>query len=106
MKRLQHLLPALVLALATGCAFVPLTPDGETVRVARPDAIGDCEHLGSTTATQAERIGPFKRPPESIEEELEHAARNAAAEMGGDTITPRGPVRDGQRTFDVHRCRP
>lgn len=103
----RHPLPAaLVLLFTAGCTFVPLSPEGEAVGVAPADAVADCEHLGSTTATQAERIGPFRRPPESLQEELEHAARNAAAQMGGDTITPRGPMRDGHRTYDVHRCQP
>lgn len=90
--------------LSAGCTFVKLSPEAEATRVIPADRVADCERLGSTTASMAERIGFIKRPPESIEQELENAARNAAAEMGGDTIVPRGEIADGKRTYDVFRC--
>ncbi|MCG5495668.1 DUF4156 domain-containing protein [Ectothiorhodospira variabilis] len=90
--------------LSTGCTFVKLTPEAQETRVVPADRVADCERLGSTTASMAERIGFLKRPPERIEQELEHAARNAAADMGGDTVVPRDEIIDGRRTYDVYRC--
>ncbi|MCG5516635.1 MULTISPECIES: DUF4156 domain-containing protein [Ectothiorhodospira] len=107
MNRAPHLIVltlTVAALLSAGCTFVKLSPEAEATRVVPTDRVADCERLGSTTASMAERIGFIKRPPERIEQELEHAARNAAADMGGDTVVPRGEITDGKRTYDVYRC--
>ncbi|MCG5508859.1 DUF4156 domain-containing protein [Ectothiorhodospira lacustris] len=87
-----------------GCTFVKLTPGGERVRILDAQDVTQCERVGNTSATVAEQVGIFKRPPEKLAQEVDHAARNAAAEMGGDTLVPRGPLREGRRGYDVYRC--
>ncbi|SEP62916.1 protein of unknown function [Ectothiorhodospira magna] len=94
---------ALTLTLG-GCTFIKLTPGGERVRILEAHEIGNCERIGSTSASVAEQVGIFRRPPEKLTQEVEHAARNAAAEMGGDTLVPQGPLREGRRGYDVYRC--
>ena len=94
-----------ILLLASGCAWVRLTEAGEGVRVARPAEVASCEKLGATHSKTSDRAGIFARNPRKIAEEVEYLARNEAANMGGDTIVPQGPITDeGRRSYDVYRC--
>jgi hypothetical protein len=100
-------LSAIILGtLALGaCTFVPVSNEGEQVRVATSADVRGCQHLGSTTVTISERVGFVNRPPEKLQQEAEATARNAAAvDWNANTIVPRGPVQDGRQVFDVYRC--
>jgi len=95
----------MALLLASGCAWVRLTPEGESVRVVSADAVATCQRIGATHSKTSERAGIFARSPGKIDEEVEFLARNEAANMGGDAIVPQGPTsKDGRRSFDVYRC--
>lgn len=100
------LIAAVLSVLTLGaCTFVPVSSQGEHVRVATSAEVGGCRHLGSTTVTIRERIGFVKRPVEKLSEEAEATARNAAAtDWNGNAIVPRGPLQDGRQVFDVYRC--
>ncbi|OOG24767.1 hypothetical protein B1C78_08040 [Thioalkalivibrio denitrificans] len=93
-------------SLALGaCTFVPVTSEGEQVRVATSADVQGCERLGHTTVTIRERIGVVRRPPEKLAEEAEATARNAAAtDWNANVIVPRGPLQDGRQVYDVYRC--
>lgn len=100
-------LTAVTLAtLALGaCTFVPVSSEGEHVRVATSADVQGCQHLGATTVTIRERVGFVNRPPEKLQQEAEATARNAAAvDWNANTIVPRGPLQDGRQVFDVYRC--
>ena len=87
------------------CTFVPVTSEGEQVRVATGADVQGCERLGLTIVTIRERIGFVRRPPEKLAEEAEATARNsAAADWNANAIVPRAPLEDGRQVFDVYRC--
>ncbi len=94
----------LSLFLLAGCAWVKLTPGGEKVRVLSLSEVSTCKRLGQTTASVTDKVVGLKRQPHIVAENLEMLARNAAADMQGDTIVPQGAVVDGKRAFDVYRC--
>ncbi|WP_018233668.1 DUF4156 domain-containing protein [Thioalkalivibrio thiocyanodenitrificans] len=107
MKSMHLRLSAIITgALVLGaCTFVPVTGEGEQVRVATAVEVQRCEHLGATIVTIRERIGFVRRPPEKLAEEAEATARNsAAADWNANAIVPRAPLEGGRQVFDVYRC--
>lgn len=97
------LLVAAVLGLMA-CSWVKLTPEGEKVRVLTAQEVASCKKLGKTTANVADKVAGMERKEHIVKENLEALARNAAAEMGGDTVVVASPIQDGKQTFDVYRC--
>jgi acyl dehydratase len=92
--------------LVSGCTWVKPTPSGEQVRiVSSPAEIADCKKLGNTTVSLLDKVGYFKRDPKKVENELSILGRNSAAEMGGDTILPISEIYQGERSFEVYRCK-
>lgn len=107
MKNRHHILTLLALAAwLNACTWVPLTPEGETVRVARADEVRDCERKGEVASILKSRVAGFERKPGKVADELVALARNEAALMGGDTVVAESPVKDGRQMFGVYRCRP
>jgi hypothetical protein len=97
---------ALLIPLAlAGCAWVSLSEEAESVRVADADQVSDCRRIGETSVRVRDRVAAVQRKPGKVAEELERLARNEAAELGGDRIVALGPVRDGQRSYAVFACR-
>lgn len=99
---------SLLLVAATlglmACSWVKLTPGGNKVRVLSQAEVTSCKKLGKTTASVADKVIGLQRKEHIIEENLEVLARNAAAEMKGDTIVPASPIQNGKRVFAVYRC--
>lgn len=98
------LLLALAALLLGGCSWVPLTAEGESVRLVDESETAGCEELGRTSARTTDRVLIFARGRGRVAEELRSLARNEAAKMGGDTIAARGPVSEGRQEFGVYRC--
>lgn len=94
---------ALVLTVA-GCTYVKLDPAAQDVEVLRAERVQDCERLGQTRVSVAQKIGFIARGDRAIRNDLEVLARNSAAEMGGDTITPASEVQNGKQSFGVYDC--
>ena len=92
--------------LATACSFVETTPAGEGVAVRTADEVRDCRQIGTVSGSVLAKIAGFPRNAQTMAAETEMLARNASAEIGGDTIVPLGAVEDGRRNFAVYRCRP
>jgi len=91
-------------ALASGCALVELTPAGAGVRLASSEAVVTCTNLGRITADVIAKVGFLPRHPDAVQDNINVTARNAAADMGADTIVPASTIVDGKQTFDVYRC--
>jgi hypothetical protein len=91
------------LLLLSGCSYVKLTPSGENVAVLQASAIGNCTAAGSTTVSVLNKV-VVDRNPEKVALELRTLARNRSADRG-DTIVAAGPVRDGEQTWNIYRCR-
>jgi hypothetical protein len=93
-----------ILLSALGCTWVPLTSEGENVRVLQASAVADCQKVGKITSKTSDRIWIFARTDQKIREELESLSRNEAVDLNGDAIVPIGAVTDGRQTFEVYRC--
>lgn len=95
-----------LLLLAQGCSWVALSPEGEKISVVLPQHVTSCKQLGKTTVSVKDKVAGVIRKDEKIEEELEMLARNNATSLqGADTIVPAGEIKDGQRTYNVYRCK-
>ena len=99
------LLLAFVLAISlNACTWVKETPGGEKVRVLSADEVGSCKELGSTSSFLKDKIVGVNRNKDKVKKELQTLARNAAADMGGDTIVPKTEIKDGKQEFTVYKC--
>lgn len=90
--------------ITSGCAWVDLSAGGKKVRVLSKEEVTSCKSLGKTTASVADKVAGLKRQPHIVAENLETLARNAAAEMKGDTIVVASPIEQGKQVFNVYRC--
>jgi Domain of unknown function (DUF4156) len=86
------------------CAWVKLTPEGEKVRVLEASEVSTCKDMGNTTVSLLAKVAGINRNEDQVAKELSTLARNAAAEMGGDTIVATSPVKDGKRSYAVFKC--
>lgn len=99
------LVSAFVLLLAApGCTWVPLTAGGEQVQLANQKAVEACKQVGKTRARTKAKVWIFARSEATIREELQALARNDAAVMGGTTVSPTGPVEEGEQNFGIYVC--
>jgi hypothetical protein len=96
----------LAMSIATACTWVPVTPEGEQVRVASLErAVEGCKHLGQISARTASRVGIIPRGEEKVREELISLAKNDAVAMGANVILPAGaPSESGEQKFGAYRC--
>ncbi len=95
---------AVCVSLVVGCTLVPLSPEGETVRLATEAEVAGCERRGTTTSTVLSRVGLFPRKEAKVREELATLARNEAAEQGANAVVPESAVEDGRRVFGIYAC--
>ena len=93
-----------ILGTTLGCNWVPLTSEGENVRVLQASAVSDCQKVGKVSSKTSDRILIFARTDRKIREELESLARNEAVDLNGDAIVPIGTEADGRQSFEVYRC--
>ena len=99
----KSLLALLCLTMGA-CSWITLTPGGEKVRVLDASEIVSCKELGNTTVSLLAKVAGINRNEEQVEKELSMLARNAAAEMKGDTVVPITAVKDGTRTYTIYKC--
>jgi len=93
-----------ILVPTLGCSWVPLTSEGENVRVLQASAVTDCQKVGKITSKTSDRIIIFARSDQKIREELESLARNESVGLNGDAVVPIGTETDGRQSFEVYRC--
>mgnify|MGYP001599623474 FL=1 len=94
------------LSLAACTYGIRLDPGGERVRTAwnGNSGIRGCRDVGKVTVSVLSRIGPIDRNDIKVRDELEIMARNQAAQMRADTITPLGDPRDGEQAWEAWDC--
>jgi hypothetical protein len=102
---MRVLMATALLASLGACTWVKPTEAGKQVVVAQDFNVTSCRKLGTTTTTVKDKVGVFGRNVEKVEKELNMLAQDEAAGMGGDTIVPKGDVKDGSRAYDVYRCK-
>ena len=93
-----------ILGSTLGCNWVPLTSEGENVRVLQESAVAHCKHVGKVTSKTSDRVLIFARSDQKVHSELESLARNEAVDLNGDAIVPIGAETDGRQSFEVYRC--
>lgn len=99
---------SLILVAATlglvACSWVKLSPGGDKVRILEQTGVVKCKKLGKTNVSVTDKVIGMQRAKKAIQENLNVLARNAAADMGGDTIVPATPIQAGKQSFNVYRC--
>lgn len=93
--------------LLSACTYgIVLDPGGQSVRVAWNGNTGirPCRDIGKVTVSVLSRVGPIDRNDVKVRDELEIMARNQAAQMHADTITPLGEPRDGEQSWEAYQC--
>ncbi|WP_299199548.1 DUF4156 domain-containing protein [uncultured Amphritea sp.] len=90
--------------LGSGCSFVELKPEADTVKTLTADQVADCNSVGTTTTKVIDEVLLISRNEETMAEELEILARNEAIKSGANAIVPISEIEDGQRTFKVYIC--
>lgn len=99
------LLIALVLTIsACRTEWVELTDAAESVSLAQPAEIADCERVGTATVESLDRIGFVERSSRQLQNELVRLARNEAGDMGADRIVAESTIDNGRQTFAAYRC--
>lgn len=93
------------LVVLGGCSPILLTQKGKAVRIYDTYGVADCKSIGKTTVSVTEKVAGLQRKEHIIQGDLEVLARNAAANMDGDTIVPAGKIEGGKQTFKVYKCR-
>jgi hypothetical protein len=105
MKSIKNLMLVVATSgIIAGCGVPKLNDESEKVRVLSPDEVTSCRELGKSSASVLSKVAGIPRPESAIEEELETMGRNAAADMGGDTIVPLTVIEDGKRSFQIYKC--
>lgn len=95
----------LMLCLSLGaCAWITLTPGGEKVRVLDANEVSTCKLLGNSTVSLMAKVAGINRNEDEVKKELSLLARNAGAEMGGDTVVAISAVKQGTRSYAVYKC--
>lgn len=95
---------ALPLLLVAGCTWVSPSPEAKDVIVLDQARVTHCKQLGKTEVSVLDKVGFVERVDEDVEHDLAVLARNEGAKMGGDTVSPISPVKNGKQTFGVYRC--
>jgi Domain of unknown function (DUF4156) len=99
-----RLLFVLLCLSVSACAWVTLTPGGERVRILDAGEVSTCKELGTTTVSLLAKVAGINRNEKEVAKELSLLARNAAADMGGDTVVPISAVNEGKRSYAVYKC--
>ncbi|PNS08664.1 DUF4156 domain-containing protein [Solilutibacter silvestris] len=98
---LTSIAAALVLA---GCSLAPMTPEAERVQVVAAAPTG-CAPAGRVEVSVTSGFAMVKRNQLRVKDELETLARQEAAKIGANTVSPReAPSADGSQSFEVWRC--
>lgn len=89
--------------LLSGCTWVQLTAQGQSVSLLNQDQAGWCTRVGTTTSSTRSRV-LVQRGGEKIQEELVILARNEAGVMGGNAIVAASTIEGGRQQFIVYNC--
>jgi hypothetical protein len=87
-----------------GCTWVGISDEGRDVVVLPNAELIDCERIADTRSRVPRKVWFVPRRGVDVEKELETLARNEAALLGGNVVSPMGQERAGQREFAVYRC--
>ncbi len=95
---------ALQVSLLGACTWIKLTEGGTNVSQASEADVVNCQKVGIVSAHTRDQV-VVNRSDSKVREELLVLARNEAARLGGDSIVPMGPQREGEQDFTAYKCR-
>ena len=101
---MKTLLALVVVLSVTGCQWVKTTHEGQQVALVKRIHVTDCKEMGETTSKVKSKVGILERSKRKVADELVNLAKNEAATIGGDSIVPKAPIRDGSQTFTIYQC--
>src|SRR6185437_5389901 len=105
MKTLLRMAPLSGAALLAACTYgIVLDSGGEGVRTLWNGDASGCRDIGKVTVSVLSRVGPIDRNDIKVRDELEIMARNQAAGMHDDAITPLGDPQDGAQSWEAWQC--
>lgn len=91
-------------ATFAACSFVSLNPQAENTTVLpKGSSYANCKFLGNTNVSIWSKATTFQSQ-EKAESQLDTLARNEAASMGGNAVTPTSEIVNGQRSYGVYNC--
>ena len=90
--------------LMLSCAWVPLSGDGQRVRIATYDDVTTCRRVGHTAASVPAKLGFIRRSEAKVSEELDTLARNEAARSSANAVVPESAIEQGRREFGLYSC--
>ncbi len=94
------------ITLLTACSFVDLDPQAKDIVVQNDsDALKNCESLGNISVSVWSKAETFQSQ-KTVEDQLDTLAKNQAASLGGNTIKASSEINNGQRTYNVYKCKP
>ena len=94
----------LAVIFLSGCTWVDLKPEGQSVRSLTESDVKRCKKIGHVTSHTVDQVAYIPRDDESVNDELLRLSRNYAGEMGGNAIVPTGPAKGGEQSFLVYYC--
>jgi len=104
--KMKLLAMMLLLGSMSACTWVELTPEAaDGVSVATLSDVESCKQLGKATVAVIDGVWFYTRKESLVSSELELLGMNSAAEMGGDTIVPMSKIVEGERVYNVYRCK-
>ncbi len=97
-----------LIAVLSGCAsrLIGEHEGAERVSLAEANQIGGCSLKGKRTVSVLAKVGFINRNAEEVEANLYQMARNAAVDVGADTVVKGESQEFGKRTFEMYKCRP
>jgi hypothetical protein len=106
MKSLLRMAPLFGGALLSACTYgIVLDAGGQSVSTDwNGQRVAGCRDVGKVTVSVMSRVGPIDRNDIKVRDELEIMARNQAAQMHADTITPLGDPHDGEQSWEAYSC--
>lgn len=100
----NFLLIAATAAVLSGCTWVQLTSEGETVSLTTADRTANCQRIGRMTSKTLGKIVAVQRGGDRLQNELLTLARNEAGRMGGNAVVPESLINNGQQDYGVYNC--
>ena len=90
-----------------GCTWVPIDDGAKAVRVFKAGAAvtAGCVLQSEIDVSVKDRLGPVRRDPVKVLDELETLARNEAFEGRANAIQAKAPPIDGRQRFDAFICK-
>jgi len=104
--RLRFLSITILISIVSACTWVKPIENASDISLISLTDTASCKVLGNTNVSVKDRVGILKRGSTKVAEELTTLAKNAAVNMGGNSIAAKTEVNEGQQEFGIYQCNP